>query len=56
MAENHSIKVKELYEYFSSLHELAANNDLIGFKKEMEEGSLFDIERWSLNTKKRFLY
>lgn len=43
MAENQSIKVKELSESCSSLHELAANNDLIGFKKAMEEeGSKID--------------
>uniref|UniRef100_A0A0D6QYQ8 C3H1-type domain-containing protein n=1 Tax=Araucaria cunninghamii TaxID=56994 RepID=A0A0D6QYQ8_ARACU len=43
MADSHSDKVKEISESCSSLHELAANNDLIGFKKAMEEeGSKVD--------------
>ncbi|XP_057860280.2 zinc finger CCCH domain-containing protein 30 [Cryptomeria japonica] len=43
MADSHSNKVKEISESCSNLHELAANNDLIGFKKAMEEdGSKVD--------------
>eukprot|EP00252_Welwitschia_mirabilis_P006509 TRINITY_DN1739_c0_g1_i2.p1 TRINITY_DN1739_c0_g1~~TRINITY_DN1739_c0_g1_i2.p1 ORF type:complete len:774 (-),score=144.47 TRINITY_DN1739_c0_g1_i2:736-3057(-) len=47
-SENQPNKVSQMQESCTSLHELAANNDLIGFKKAMEEdGSKIDeISLW----------